>query len=275
MREPGIHISKSSLVELLKKHIKEDPNSFIDDLMREAKSETLLSRSMVATNQKQRKVVNSLLQSDKSDADMVAKIIQVLRIRMGHTGIKKIRENGREWPKIKELTNCCNQFCEDFHLEKREGFIKYLETGLKHIKSYYGYLDKLINMYDSICQEMQAVKELTMGNTEQGLSMHDVYIAMIADRTGIQESYANNATKMACFYRAAKQAAEIGCDNETWMEAQFDALSFCNGIPTPEQLYGDKAKERLTKYLYKHNVQLDSTQVKSVKESDWDSILGV
>ena len=71
----------------------------------------------------------------------------------------------------------------------------------------------------------------------------------------------------------SQEAKNLGCDYDTWIEAQFDALSFCNGIPLPEQLFGMKAKERLMKYLYKYNISLDNNPNSQPKDSDWDQIL--
>ena len=134
MRDPSIHIKESDLIELLKDYI---PKGKVLEITKKAKKYACIKRSMVATNQKQRKVVNTLLSSDKEDASLVAQIIQMLRIKQGHTGVRKIKENGREWPQIKELTNACNSFCEVNNLDKKEGYVKYLEIAFKHIKSFY------------------------------------------------------------------------------------------------------------------------------------------
>ena len=42
--------------------------------------------------------------------------------------MKVILENGQI---VKKLAEICNTFCEDFKFDTREGFIKYIETGLK------------------------------------------------------------------------------------------------------------------------------------------------
>ena len=114
MRDPSIHIKESDLIELLKGYI---PKGKVLEITKKAKKNASIKRTMVATNQKQRKVVNTLLSSDKEDASLVALIIQMLRIKLGHTGVRKIKENGREWPQIKELTNACNSFCEVNNLD--------------------------------------------------------------------------------------------------------------------------------------------------------------
>lgn len=270
MRDPSIHIKESDLIELLKDYI---PKGKVLEITKKAKKYACIKRSMVATNQKQRKVVNTLLSSDKEDASLVAQIIQMLRIKQGHTGVRKIKENGREWPQIKELTNACNSFCEVNNLDKKEGYVKYLEIAFKHIKSFYGYLSKLINLYDKVIEEYRVTQELSNIDTNDAIEMHSAYVSMIASKTGLQETYLDDPVKLNYFAKAATEAKNLGCDYDTWIGAQFDALSFCNGIPLPEQLFGMKAKERLMKYLYKYNISLDNNPNSQPKDSDWDQIL--
>ena len=56
-------------------------------------------------------------------------------------------------------------------------------------------------------------------------------------------------------------------DYETYIEAQFEALSFCNGIPKIEDLYGDKANQRLLTYVPKYNIPLKTHKV---EEDVWN-----
>lgn len=275
MRDPSIHIKESDLFEILEDYKKLFPGStfhaFTQDLMMKCKKRSCSHRSMVATNQKQRKKIEQLEQSHKSDADLVAKIIYATRIKLKHRGVKQIKENDRDWPLVKELANLCNQFCTEFNMTKREGYIKYIETGLGKLKSMRAHLSKLVSMYDSLCQDIQAASQLVGDNAAKALAMHDTYIAMIASRTGIYESYKDQPATMMAFAEAAELCERIGIDFDTFMEAQFEALAFCNGIPLPNQLYGDKATERLNKYLFKHNVSINKP---TENKADWNKILG-
>ena len=53
---------------------------------------------------------------------------------------------------------------------------------------------------------------------------------------------------------ARKLADEIGVDYETFVQAQFYALEFCNGIPKIEDLSNDKARQRVINYMAKFNI---------------------
>lgn len=277
MRDPSLHIKSSDLREVLELYFpnlnESNLNDLVSDLLLRSKKYTCNNRSMLVKNKKQRKAMTTILQSSKSDADLIARIIQMVRVKLGHNGVRKIRENGREWPQVKELANTCNQYCEVFSLPKKEGYTKYIEMGMKKIKSMYGYLVKLNNMYESLVQQTQALREFgELVDSNAADEMHDIYVEQIASRTGIQESYRENPTKMVSFAKACDQAASMGCDIKTWIMAQFEALSFCNGIPTPEQLYGDTARERLIKFCYQNNIKLGETQ-KRISGDDWRAIL--
>ena len=64
---------------------------------------------------------------------------------------------------------------------------------------------------------------------------------------------------------------ERGWEFAGFIDAQFEALAFCNGIPSLETLYGEKAVERYNKWLYK-NRSYTPQPVPQVSGSLWDSI---
>ena len=61
---------------------------------------------------------------------------------------------------------------------------------------------------------------------------------MIASKTGLQETYLDDPVKLNYFAKAATEAKNLGCDYDTWIEAQFDALSFCMGSPYQNNCLG-------------------------------------
>lgn len=70
------------------------------------------------------------------------------------------------------------------------------------------------------------------------------------------------------FYNAKLLADSLGIDYETYIEAQFNALAFCNGIPKIQDLYGEKAQQRLLKYMSENNLSLSVKPSQSSKV-DW------
>ena len=87
--------------------------------------------------------------------------------------VRKINEsNSREWANCKKLAEICNTFCEDFKFDTREGFIKYIETGLKRMTDYRNVMQRLISMQDNITNQIDAEIELNQ-RMEPGITRSD------------------------------------------------------------------------------------------------------
>ena len=269
MRDPSIHCKLSDLSKILKKISPTFSEDVITDIAKALRKVSVDNRSVVISNDKLKKDMAKRLQSSKGDATLLADIIYSVRIKLKHKGVRKINMADRDWLQVKQLANLCNQFCEDFNLATRDGFIKYIEIGLPKLASMRSYIGKLINMYESISQEWDAVSSLKAdGHPKDTLELHDAFINKIADRTGIFETFTNRPDKMLCFYRARGICDELSVDYQTFIDAQFEAFDWCSGIPTPESLTTDKAKERLNKYLYQNKI---SVQPK-VKKDFWNQL---
>ena len=271
MREPSIHITKSQFEEILK--TLEVDNFPVEAFFVIARKEAINHRAVLVSNNKNTKRVNNLLLASKGDAALVADILYATRIKLKHRGVRKINEsNSREWANCKKLAEICNTFCEDFKFDTREGFIKYIETGLKRMIDYRNVMQRLISMQDNITNQMDAEIELK-GDKDPGFTkdIHDEFIKRVASVTGIYESYEHQPEKYVHFLRIHNLMDEKDWNVFKFLDAQFEALAWCNGLPEPSQMYSDKAIERYNKYLYKNKDKrtLDEPRVEG---SLWDKI---
>lgn len=268
MRKPSIHIDIDTFTSIVEKLGKVN-SSNVEEFFVIAKRYSLNNRSVTISNDKLKKEVTKVLQSTPGDASLMADIIYATRIKLKHRGVKRIGPDDRDWAQVKSLANVANQFCSEFELDTREGFIKYVEIGLSKIQSFRAYIAKLTNMYETICREYEAREKMNQDDNKSGtLELHDLFVNRIADRTSIYESFKDKPDKMLYFYLARVMCDELGVDYETFIDAQFASLEWCNGLPNPESLCTDRAKERLNKYLYQNNM---SVQPKT-KKSFWDSL---
>lgn len=268
MRDPSIHCKLSDLSKVLKSlHPKLFNDALVEDIAKELRKVSVDNRSVIVSNDKLKKDLSKRLQSTKGDATLLADIIYSVRIKLKHKGVRKINMANREWLQVKQLANLCNQFCEDFNLSTREGFIKYIELGLGKIQSMRSYIGKLINMYETISQEYESVSNLKEDDSPNyTMELHDAFVNKIADRTGLYEPFNEKPEKMLCFYLARVMCDNMGVDYQTFIDAQFDAFNWCQSIPTPESLTTDKAKERLNKYMYSKGLSLNTS---SKEKTDW------
>lgn len=270
-RSPSIHITKSQFEEIL--NTLEVDNFPVEAFFVIARKEAINHRAVLVSNNKNTKKVSNILLASKGDAALVADILYATRIKLKHRGVRKINEsNSREWANCKKLAEICNTFCEDFKFDTREGFIKYIETGLKRMTDYRNVMQRLISMQDNITNQMDAEIELK-GDKDPGFTkdIHDEFIKRVASVTGIYESYEHQPEKYVHFLRIHNLMDEKDWNVFQFLDAQFEALAWCNGLPEPSQMYNDKAIERYNKYLYKNKDKrtLDEPQVEG---SLWDKI---
>lgn len=270
-RSPSIHITKSQFEEIL--NTLEVDNFPVEAFFVIARKEAINTRAVVVSNKGTTKKVTNILLASKGNASLVADILYATRIKLKHRGVRKINEsNSREWANCKKLAEVCNIFCEDFKFDTREGFIKYIETGLKRMTDYRNVMQRLLSMQENITNQVEAELELK-GDKDPGFTkdIHDEFIKRVASVTGIYESYEHQPEKYVHFLRIHNLMDEKDWNVFQFLDAQFEALAWCNGLPEPSQMYNDKAIERYNKYLYKNKDKrtLDEPQVEG---SLWDKI---
>lgn len=270
-RSPSIHITKSQFEEIL--NTLEVDNFPVEAFFVIARKEAINHRAVLVSNNKNTKRVNNILLASKGDAALVADILYATRIKLKHRGVRKINEsNSREWANCKKLAEICNTFCEDFKLDTREGFIKYIETGLKRMTDYRNVMQRLLSMQENITNQIDAELELQHSDLELTKGIHDYFIGKIAKATGIYESYENKPEKYVHFAKVGEFLKEEGWDYKTFIDAQFESLAWCNGLPDIAQMYTDKAIERYNKYLYKNKNKQLLEDEPIVEGSLWDKI---
>lgn len=285
MREPSIHITESNL-ELVIDNIKDFHNigklsskELAKLLVTKAKSKSCNSRVIIVTNDRLEKKTQKILKSSKEDANLLATLIYMVRKKKKHRGITKMTQDHREWGRLKDLTEVCIQFCNDFELEKKQGFIKYLELGFNKITSTRNYITKLVNMGETIATEYEALQTIIDDTCrEESKEIHDYYVSIISQRTGIVETFENKPTKYLNFLKVRELTDELDIPSEIFIDAQFESLAWADSYPDPNQLVGDKAMERLNKYLFENKIRKGKSGKTKKKEdikSAFDKLKGL
>ena len=273
MREPSIHITKLQFKEIL--NTLEVDNFPVEAFFVIARKVAINHRAVLVSNNKNTKRVTNLLLASKGDAALVADIIYATRIKLKHRGVRKINEgNQKDWVACKKLADICNTFCNDFGLDTREGFIKYIELGISRMTDVRNLIQRLIGMQENITEAYQSQKELSELNRSQlnmVISIKDYYYRKIADATGIYDNV-DKPEKLIHFLRLKEFLDEHRWDYNTFIDAQFESLAWCSGLPDITQLYTDKAIERYNKFLYRMKGKLIQQTEPEVEGSLWDKI---
>lgn len=271
-RNPSIHIDRHSFEEIL--DYLQIPNFPVDAFFVIAAKKAINTRNVLVTNNKISKQVSNILLADKGDAAMVADIIYATRIKLKHKGVRKINQsNSRDWILCKKLAEICNTFCSDFDLETREGFIKYIEIGISRMSDKRNLLNRLISMQENITEDYEAqltLSQLSRSELEHISHIKDYYYKQIADATGILERD-EKADKLIHFYNLKKLCDTNHWDYMEFIDAQFESLAWCNGIPNIRDLSDQKAIERFNKYKFRMK---GKKTIEKSQGSIWDMMEG-
>lgn len=282
LRKPGIHITEDNLRSLIRQYFGdpeidaawEEANNLTDFLMIGAKKLSLEKRSINITNQTVANKVMNKVTNDKTDIMLLSNLIFSTRKQLKHKGIKPIDNNSPDWTSLKKLTPIVNNFCNDFNVGKREGYIAYTKIGLTRITSFRGYLSKLYDMSETISIQYEAEMVITSDvNKSLTRKIHDYYISIIIKRTGVSESYVDKPNKYIKFVEVAKIIESNNLDYQIFIDAQFEGLDWTGNYPEPEQLASDKCMERLNKFMYSSKGKEMAKKLSNIPDNKLTNVL--
>jgi hypothetical protein len=269
-RSPSIHITEDRLIDLIRQFYDYDDNAddMIADLvpfiMENGLKYSLEKRTLVLSNQVIAKKALNKVTNDKSDINLLSGIIFSVRKNLKHIGIKPIDNNSPEWVQIKKLTPIVNEYCNAFNLNKRDGYIDYVQRGLHKISSFRGYLTKLYDMSESISLEKEA--DILISNDKHRKltrEIHDYYVQLIAKQSGIVESFEHKPIKYAKFIQVKDIVIKMKVPFEEYIDSQFEQLDWTGSYPEPEQLINEKSGERFNKHMFQKQKQGVNNKVKT------------
>lgn len=277
-RDPSIHLKKSSLHKLAREYVVQSNNAIkvtqaidlVNFLIKNGGKHNATNRSILVSNARVEKKVDNVLKSSQSDTMFMAVLIKMTRISLGHRGVSEIKSGSRDWGVVKQMTSAALEFCSTFDLPKKEGFTKYLKIGMEKMAKFG--LTKYLSMKEAIFTTYESHLEILSdkwpNNTK---NTHNEYVNRIFNITGLNNDYTKNPEKYVYFVRVTKYCMEVGLLPKQYLEAQFNGIGFKDTYPDPAQLVGDKANERLNRYLFEHKIKINE---KKKNPTDWKKILG-
>lgn len=257
-KDPSIHITYSQFLILIKELGLKVSGPKAKLLFQKARQVSLDHRSVVVSNRK--KLTEKLEHRVKAtigDTNLLAQTIYALRIKRKHIGVSKIKQSDSAWTVLKDLTNMVNEFCTQYELPTKAGFVKFVETGFNlmetsNFKNYSNCHNFLKKNYDKIINRYEADQALANDIDPRGTKeIYEAFNRRVIEMSGIYDNYTSNPFHYVNFLKARELADDLGVDYEIFMDAQFYALAFCHGIPNLEDLHGEKARQRLSQYLSK------------------------
>jgi len=268
MRNPSLHITRSELIRILEEVIGTNQSKEIiaDKILKKARKKAPIHRGITVNSDRMEKKAKKMVMANMSDAELFSHLLLHKRRSMKHRGLTQIKAGSREWSVLKEVTLLANEFCETHNLEKREGYIEFMNIGIERMAKFM--LVKFLNMANSIIEIYSFIKELQEDEHPQKTEkLYHFYQNQILSKTGMSVDY-KKPEKYIYFYRARLQANELKISGVDYIKAQFHALEWRSGYPDPAQLTNSKALQNVTKYLYEKGINIRQ------KEStiDWAAI---
>lgn len=220
-----------------------------------AKSYTLTHRSITVTNDKLKRDTNKVVATGRSNTVLFASIITLIRRRRKHRGITTPKPGTDEFLNYKEAASLATEFCNEFGIEMKKGYQKYIEIGMDKMVNFSVF--KFKNMHAGIIKHYDAELKISSDKyPEQTKRAHSVYLKLIQERIGFAQGFEKLPEKYACFVEVAKISMEHGIDTSDYIRAQFQGFDFSSSIPDPYQLTGVKAIDRLQKYAFENTLKL-------------------
>lgn len=249
-RVASIHITEEHLVLVLKeiRQTRRGAEKLARMILIRGKIYSINERSLLENSHKAEGKLIKMGLSSRDDATIFSQRLMFQRRKLRHKGINIIKPGSKDWGMIKEATALANEFCTDFHLKQTDGYDKYIRLALRKMQKFS--LMKLNMLHQGICHEFEAITEIEQDtNPEATEKVMDVYNRMMNERTGEIIDYQKNPEKFVQFLRVRHECKKRGIDPEHYIKAQYEGLEWTGSIPDPSQLMGDKAHERLVKYL--------------------------
>lgn len=271
-RIPSLHLTRegfrSVLQELGKKRFP------VDKFFELAMKYNVNSRAMVISDRISEKMAERISKSTVGDAYLAADIYYTVRKALNHRGVRKpTQDSGRGWTQCKKLADMCNEYSKEYGMKPRNGFIDYIKTGFKLMgNNTKKALQVLPNMYQDIVDYKEAQQNLHL-DVDSSLTekVHDYYVSVIAERTGLRENYKNNPSEYSHFVELKDYCLKNGIDYKDYIDAMFEGLAWCNGLPEPSRFLTEKMKQYYVKYMFKYKQKVNTDEPK-VQDSLWNLI---
>lgn len=257
MKVPSIHITVGTLAKLLKETMTEEKagnisfEALAQKIAIKAKGYALSHRSITVSNDKLKRDAKKVALLGRSDTAIFGQILTLVRKQHKHRGISLPKAGTPEFIQLKETAKLATDFMNEFGLEKRAAYKAYVTLGLKKMKNFS--IHKFPAMHGSICKDYEAISIIESDiNTEKTREAHDYYIGKISAKIGFATGYEENPEKYICFVEMVATCLKRKIRIKDYIDAQFHGFAWRDGVPDPYQLNGEKAMERVQKYLFEN-----------------------
>jgi len=274
-REPSIHVYMNELFREIKPlcNSLDQYNEIKMIIIKLQRNSNLNNRNTYISSDKILKEVKKVTTSNISDVDMFNNLLHMIRkSKYKNNRINKIDKKSNQFTIIRKATELALEFCKEYQLDKKRGFQIYINKVIEVNKGKKFWLNNLVSKFDSVVDSYDV--EIKLQNSEDSslaLDIEKIFLNKFEAITGMQWEDKNNVYHKLHYLEAAKICIDFGIEAKILVDSLFSFISEqgVDQFPSPGMLSSEKARHRLTKYLYKNNIKPKKTIQKRVS---WDKI---
>jgi hypothetical protein len=242
VRKPSIHVTQEGLFKVLEEMGFKFPSNGLKRTFLNKLQEYQVKRNLVfapttaaAAKVQGKKITDAAAQ--KSYA-----ILAELR-SAGKAMMRMIKPGQPGWPDVLEASQAADLFVQRFDIDDvNAGHRMYYKVAIEILGANFN-LKSLATQYEKVCNKFQEDVDLFQcKDLTKVKEMMEQYIKLA--RLTKQAAVALSSQKI-WFVRAYNQATELGVDPLKFIEIQFEQMAWANVNPTPKQLSGEQAFNRL------------------------------
>lgn len=270
MRDASLHIRRSHLIAIFINmgYTRIDAKHIVNDIFKAAQPyqitdryEQLLEMSLDVRRNIHKDMKASLSLPDDG-VEIFNRILNFERNRrQPYLRLRPITKSSKEYTLLKEVAVDAWKFVETFNISpKQDGILEYIRMGLDYMGKYN--LRRFRYHHNQIVESFENKAHILYDeNKELTADLYKAWQEAMIESGATDEmiNVHKDFNKYVHFVYAAQDAASVGADAYSWINAQFDGLAFLAVIPELYQLYGVNAKKRYDSYLLQAD-EVDDTE---------------
>lgn len=188
---------------------------------------------------------------------------------MKHRGLTMIKAGTPQYTIVKTIAKHVMEFYEEYEAHftsSKAAALEYIKIANSIMKNNFN-ITRIPSLHERIVNTMHANIELKEDrNIQYTDRAYKRYIQKVIQMTGsLIDDPKERAEDFVNFVKVAKRCEQLSVTPEVYIEAQFFGLEFCNGIPSPQQLMGDKSLTYLQRYKLSDNYKAEAEPAKDIK----------
>jgi len=250
MRDPAIHMTRSSLITVLELIGYKHPKALADNIFRLGEGYQIRDRFITnITSKKVNENMERLKKLNKApmSVDQFQLLLIDVRQKHNHKMISRITATDKDYLLLKDVCLIACDFAKAAETQDlASGCRMFLNLGIEMMRNKYAlnkfktFRDKIYNLYEFYST---LANDPTPELTEE---VQQVYVQAIKDLTqaDFSQDY-NKLEERINFFYAKNDIQKNNADIDEWVTAQFAVMfNDYDTLPSPNQLYGDNASKR-------------------------------